>query len=252
MSVKVVFFGSIGIARRILENIILKKDVELLGVCCEQTINDWRGEESVFHFVNKNRIPILSLENISGLSADLGISVRFHKIIPENVISSFRLGIVNTHGGILPEYRGSYCNINAILNDEKEYGVTLHYIQPGVDDGDIVDIRKIAVNDDSTGFELYRESERLCFELVEENIDALLAGINQKIPQQLYIHNGHRCNLYKRDHTIRAKDLTDINIYDPLWLRTVRAFDSPYHEPAYIRLGDKKIYVRFRFGSEGS
>lgn len=248
MSMKVVFFGSIGIAKRTLEEIVLTRDVILVGVCCEKEINGWRDEESVYEYAAKHDIPILELSKVPELNADIGISVRFNKIIRENVIKSFRFGIVNTHRGILPEYRGSYCNINAILNGESEYGVTLHYIEPGVDDGDIVDIKKVAVTDDCTGLDLYKESERLCYEVLADNIDTLLAGTNMRIPQEEYIKAGHNCNSYRRDETIKAKDLTNISIDNPLWLRTVKAFDSPYHEPAFIRLGDKKAYVRYRYG----
>lgn len=242
------FFGSIGIARRILEEIVLSKDVELLGVCCEKNINQWRNEQSVYDLAMERGIPILKISTIPELHPDLGISIRFNKIICRDVINSFRLGIVNTHGGILPEYRGSYCNINAILNGEKEYGVTFHYIQPGVDNGDIVDIKKIKITDECTGLDLYKESERLCYEVVKDNIDALLAGTNRRVSQQEYINAGHVCNSYKRNETVQAKDLTGVGMNNPLWMRVVRAFDSPYHEPAFIRVGDKKVYVRCRYG----
>lgn len=250
MAVKVVFFGSIGIAKKILEEIILEKDVNLLGVCCEKTISEWRNEESVYEFASRKNIPVLEFKDVMSMSPDLGISVRFNKIIREDVINSFRLGIVNTHGGILPEYRGSYCNINAILNGDSEYGVTLHYIQAGVDDGDIIDIKKTTVSENDTGLDLYHKSEQLCYEVIKNNIDELLAGTNNRISQQEYINNGHDCNTYKRDRTIEKKDLTNIAMENPIWLRTVRAFDSSFHEPAYIRLGDKKIFIRYRYGSE--
>lgn len=72
------------------------------------------------------------------------------------MIDSFSLGIVNTHGGILPEYRGSYCNINAIINDEQEYGVTLQYIDKGVDSEDIVAIKDVGIRESDTGLTCIR------------------------------------------------------------------------------------------------
>lgn len=248
MDIKVVFFGSIGIARIILEELILPKKVEVVGVCCEKIINGWRSEESVYEFAKRTGIPVVALSSVPDLHADLGISVRFNKIIQDAAISSFRFGIVNTHGGILPEYRGSYCNINAIINNESEYGVTLHYLQSGVDDGDIVDIKKVEITEDSSGFDLYRESERLCYEVVRDNIDALLTGTNKRVSQNDYIKDGHVCNSYTRDETVKAKNLTGIQMDNPLWIRTVRAFDSPHHEPAYLEVGGKKVYVRYRYG----
>lgn len=126
----------------------------------------------------------------------MGISVRYNKIIKQRVIDSFSLGIVNTHGGILPEYRGSYCNIIAIINGEQEYGVTLHYIDKGIDSGDIVAIKKVSIQESDTGFDLYQISEKFCYELIEENIDDLLNGKNNRITQSEYISNGHCCNEY--------------------------------------------------------
>ena len=45
MAIRVVFFGSIGIAKKILQDIVIPKGVEVLGVCCEKVINNWRKEE---------------------------------------------------------------------------------------------------------------------------------------------------------------------------------------------------------------
>ena len=87
---------------------------------------------------------------------------------------------------------------------------------------------------------------------MKDNIDALMAGTNERTSQQEYINAGHSCNSYKRDETLRMKDLTEVSVEDPIWLRVVRAFDSPHHEPAYIRVGDKKTYVRYRFGENSN
>ena len=127
------------------------------------------------------------------------------------MIDSFPQGIVNTHGGILPEYKGSYCNNNAIINGEEEYGVTLHYIDKGVDSGDIVAIKKVSINETDTGFDLYQISEKFCYELLTENIDGLLEGKNNRITQSEYIANGHCSNEYKAKATIEKSLFRKIN-----------------------------------------
>lgn len=239
---RVVFFGSIGLAKRCLEEIVMKEDVELLGVCCTQLTSTWREDESVYTFSKKNSIPILSFEEVEGLSPDIGFSVRYDKIIPQTTIDSFKQGIFNTHGGILPEYRGSYCNINALINDEEEYGVTLHYISQGVDAGDVVAIKKVRVEESDTGFSLYKKSEQLCYEVLKENINKIIDDENERIPQDVLIARGHKCGVYYAKSTI-SKKVIDINkIKDSL--NVIRAFDSPFHEPAYTIVGDKRIYLR--------
>lgn len=242
---RVVFFGSIGLAKKCLEEIVMKEDVELLGVCCTQLTSTWREDESVYTFSKKNNIPILSFEEVGELSPDIGFSVRYDKIIPQSTIDSFKQGIFNTHGGILPEYRGSYCNINALINDEKEYGVTLHYISQGVDAGDVVAIKKARIEESDTGFSLYKKSEQLCYDVLKENIKKIVDDENERISQDYLIAMGHKCGVYYANSTI-SKKLIDINkINDSL--NVIRAFDSPFHEPAYTIVSDKKIYLRTRY-----
>jgi methionyl-tRNA formyltransferase len=243
---RVVFFGSIGLAKRCLEEIVMKEDVELLGVCCTQLTNTWREEESVHAFSLENGIPILSFEEVQSLSPDIGFSVRYDTIIPQRVVDSFKQGIFNIHGGIVPEYRGSYCDINALINNEKEYGVTLHYVSQGVDAGDVVAIKKLEIEESDTGFSLYKKSEQLCYEVLKENIKIIIDDQNDRIPQDDLIQKGHKCGVYYAKSTI-ARKLVDVESIKNS-LNVIRAFDSPFHEPAYTVINDKKIYLRTNYG----
>lgn len=245
----VVFFGSIGLAKRCLEEIVMKQDINLLGVCCSQLTSTWREDESVFTFCINNNIPILSFEEVEKLSPDIGFSVRYDKIIPQTVIESFKQGIFNTHGGILPEYRGSYCNINALINNEKEYGVTLHYISEGVDAGHIVAIKKVNIDELDTGFSLYMKSERLCYEVLQENIKFIIDDENERVPQDELIEKGHKCGVYYAKGTLAKKIINTDDIEESL--NIIRAFDSPFHEPAYTIINNTKVYLRTNYGESG-
>lgn len=242
---KVVFFGSIGLAKRCLEDIVMKQDIELLGVCCTDLSSTWREDESVYSFSKKNNIPILSFEEVERLSPDIGFSVRYDKIIPISVIESFKQGILNTHGGILPEYRGSYCNINALINNESEYGVSLHYISKGIDAGDIVSIKKVDIKESDTGFSLYQISEKLCYEILKENVKSIIDDKNEKISQDELIKAGHKCGIYYAKDTIEKKIIPTKDISNSL--NIIRAFDSPHHDPAYTIVDGRKIYLRVNY-----
>lgn len=241
---KVVLFGSIGIARECLEDILMpNKDIDIIGVCCSKNIPQWRNENSVFQYCVNNNIKIYEMSEIAALNADIGLSIRFDKIIPQEVIDSFTIGAFNTHGGILPNYRGTYSNINALLNHELEYGVTLHCIDAGIDTGDIIDIIKIRIEENDTGFDLYRKGEKLCKEILKKNITRLINNDFTKISQEELIKQGSFTNTYSIKKTIEKKEikvnqLADESIYD-----VIRAFDSPFHEPAFYMLAGKKIYL---------
>lgn len=245
---RVILFGSIGIAKKCLEEIILKKDIDFLGACCVPLDNSWRKEESVYEFCMENNFPILSLEEVKHLKADIGFSIRFNKIITDEIINSFTVGIFNTHGGILPEYRGVYSNVNAILNNENEYGVTLHYIDRGIDEGDIVSIKKTKILETDTGFSLYKKGEQLCYEILLEQIDSILDGTNTRITQKIMIEEkGKTSKTFTYNNTLNKKYIDQINLNkneDNNNMRIIRAFDSPFHEPAYTCIDGTRIYLR--------
>ncbi|MEQ9108009.1 MAG: formyltransferase family protein [Limnobacter sp.] len=72
-------------------------------------------------------------------SLDVGISVNYPGIIPDDTIEYFRLGILNAHGGDLPRYRGNACQAWAILQGESHVGLCIHYMVGGeLDSGDII------------------------------------------------------------------------------------------------------------------
>ncbi len=76
---------------------------------------------------------------LQSLSADIGVSMNYPGIIPQEVIDIFPLGILNAHGGDLPRYRGNACQAWAILNGEDRVGLCIHKMVGGeLDSGDII------------------------------------------------------------------------------------------------------------------
>ena len=72
----------------------------------------------------------------------------YSMILPPPVIAVPPRGAVNVHGGPLPEYRGGHVAQWAIINGEREFGVTLHYMDEGIDTGPVIEIRRFPLNDD--------------------------------------------------------------------------------------------------------
>jgi methionyl-tRNA formyltransferase len=76
---------------------------------------------------------------------DILLSVGFRYLIPKNIFSLFRYSI-NIHPSLLPKYKGAYSGFAVIENGEKETGITAHFIDEGVDTGDIINQIKIPIN----------------------------------------------------------------------------------------------------------
>ncbi len=80
-----------------------------------------------------------ALEDFRKFAPDLIISIRFGQILKSSLINIPRLGVLNLHSGILPNYRGIMASFWAILNGEKKLGTTLHYINDStIDTGEII------------------------------------------------------------------------------------------------------------------
>ena len=157
MKKKIVFFGSINVAKKCLEFLIKNLNNYSFYVVTEKIFNK---KNQVYYFCQKNKIKIKSLEKITETreNYEYGFSIRFNKILKKKLIKKFKKGIINMHGGPLPQYRGSANHIHAIINNEKKFGVTLHYINEKIDCGDILSIKKFPITKDDTGYSLLNKT----------------------------------------------------------------------------------------------
>ena len=90
------------------------------------------------------------IKKILSLKLDIGVSMNYVNVISKEVISSFRLGILNAHGGDLPRYRGNACQAWAILNGENKMGLCIHKMVGGeIDSGDIIEREYYDLNIDT-------------------------------------------------------------------------------------------------------
>ncbi len=97
--------------------------------------------------------PLASAKTAEGLRAlaaaraDLFVSIRFGRILGEEAIRLPRLGVLNLHSGLLPDYRGVLATFRALSNGDREIGCTLHRIdRPSIDTGPVVEVARVAVD----------------------------------------------------------------------------------------------------------
>ncbi|XOV78951.1 MAG: formyl transferase [Aestuariibacter sp.] len=86
------------------------------------------------------------IAQLSQMQPDLIISIRFGKILKSPVLAVPKIGVLNLHSGLLPDYRGVMASFWALLNGEQELGTTLHWIEDAsIDTGAIVATSKLKV-----------------------------------------------------------------------------------------------------------
>ena len=189
---KIVLFGCQQIAVDFIE-FLSSQDVELsLVITYELPLDKTYGYSSVsetcaklgIDYEKPSRVTDRIFQKIVEIKPDMIFSVYYRKILPTKILNIPQLGCINIHPSILPYYRGPVPTAWAILNGEKEFGITIHQMDKEIDTGVIFVQKKYKINDDETGFELYNRGMKLGAKLLEENFYNLLNGSIQPKPQK--------------------------------------------------------------------
>ena len=114
-------------------------------------------------FAEKNNIPVFQydkirvegVEDVKNLKPDLMITCAFGQILSQEILDVPKYGVINIHASLLPRYRGASPIHYAILNGEKQTGITIMKTDVGIDTGDMILQRTIDIGNDETCGELF-------------------------------------------------------------------------------------------------
>ena len=95
------------------------------------------------------------VEKLKNINPDVICVVAYGKIIPKEIFDIPRLGCINVHGSLLPKYRGAAPIQWAVLNGDKETGVTTMFMDEGMDTGDMIEKEVVKIGDNETTGELW-------------------------------------------------------------------------------------------------
>ncbi|MCE2743551.1 MAG: methionyl-tRNA formyltransferase, partial [Fluviicola sp.] len=122
------------------------------------------------------------INELQALNADLFVVVAF-RMLPEIVWAMPPKGTINLHGSILPNYRGAAPINWAVINGEKETGVTTFFIEKEIDTGKIIERESIAIGENETAGELHDRLMELGAELTFKTVSKIIEGNVIGIPQ---------------------------------------------------------------------
>ena len=124
-----------------------------------------------------------ALAQMQGLDPELIVVAAYGRILPEDILNAPPYGCINVHSSLLPKYRGAAPINWAILNGEKETGVTIMHMAPELDAGDIILQRSTPIGPDETAPELFDRLAQMGGALLVEAVAQLQAGTAPQIPQ---------------------------------------------------------------------
>lgn len=113
------------------------------------------------------------VDTLKDINPDVICVVAYGKIIPKEILEISKYGCVNVHPSLLPQYRGSAPIQWAILNGDKETGVTTMYLDEGMDSGDIILQTKTLIDKDETSGELWDRLSKIGAELLVETLEKI-------------------------------------------------------------------------------
>lgn len=117
------------------------------------------------------------------LKAELVVVASYGLLLPKYVLDAPRCGCVNVHASLLPAWRGAAPINRAVLNGDRETGITLMQMDEGLDTGDIIAFEKTEIREEENAGELAERLSVLGKELLLANLDAIFSGKINRTPQ---------------------------------------------------------------------
>ena len=175
-----IFFGDGDWATNSLKR-LLADGHELLAIVLRQnpttnTLQELGAEMGVEVRIPENVNAPETVEWVRSLGPDLNISFSYDQILRREILGSARLGFINCHAGMLPHYRGRNVLNWALINGETEIGLTVHWVDEGIDTGDVIVQRPLSVEWTDTYADLLRKTEESFPDVLVEALRVVSRG----------------------------------------------------------------------------
>lgn len=184
--------------------------------------------------IDNSLVYVDSLDELVKYKVDVCFLVEYPKIIPEKYLNKLRF--INSHGGLLPEYRGFHGNVWAMINGERFLGYTIHRVNKFFDAGPIIYQKKVSTNNSKTYYEL----KTLFMNHWKKNIKTII---------KKYVDSGYRDRPQneKKALYVGKRNIDDCRI-DWSWdsrtiFNFIRTLSPPFTEGAFTTFKGQKIYI---------
>ena len=193
-SLRIVFMGTPEFAVASLDALV-KAKCNIVGVITAPDKPAGRGmkmtESAVKKYAVRHHLKVLQpeklknlqfLEELRSLNADLQIVVAF-RMLPESVWNMPPLGTINLHGSLLPQYRGAAPINWAVINGEKETGVTTFKLKHEIETGDILMQESFPIDENETAGDVHDKMKEIGARVLVETVKGIADGTLEERPQ---------------------------------------------------------------------
>ena len=238
---KVIFMGTPVFCVPILEELI--KETNVVAVVTQPDKEVGRKHEISFSPIKKvaikNNIKVLQpvkikeeYEDVTSLNPDIIITCAYGQIVPLAILNCPKYGCINVHASLLPKLRGGAPIHKAIINGYDKTGITIMYMDKGMDTGDMIEKAEVKIEDNDTAESLHDKLSAISVPLLMKTLPSIINGTNKREKQNdadaTYAYNVSR----EEEHVSFDKSSKDV-------YNQVRGLNS--WPGAYAVLDDKNI-----------
>ena len=189
---KIVFMGTPDFSVPVLEGLI--DNYNVVGVVTQPDKKIGRKQEISFSPIKKialeNNIKVLQpikireeYQDVLNLEPDMIVTCAYGQIIPKEILDYPKYGCINIHASLLPKLRGGAPIHKAIIDGYNKTGITIMYMDIGMDDGDIISQEEIIINDSDNLESLHDKLSVMGRDLLLKTLPSIIEGTNERISQ---------------------------------------------------------------------
>ena len=225
-----------------------RKNIKLCVVVSNENANTvWWGTNGIWRYASENKVPFISSQerNLAKIAKYIKVydvkclkSNGYGWILPSGILELVSGCAFNLHLAPLPAYKGNYTFNHAILNGEKQYGVTLHYMTERVDEGKYVFMPLFDVREDETAYSLYKKSLQL-------GVECFLRLLNKMEDDETIegLPMAGEGRFYSRKNMDELRKIYDINNSEEVDKKSRAFYFPPFKSAFYEDKCGKKYYI---------
>jgi methionyl-tRNA formyltransferase len=196
LKTRIVFMGTGEIGVPTLQTLLQSDDHQLVGVVTQPDKRTGRSQKltapPIKAAIGGSAVPVLQPDRIKSSdaiaairewNADVIVVMAYGQILPRGLLELPRIACLNLHASLLPRHRGAAPIQAAIVAGDPETGITVMYMDEGLDTGDILLQRPLEISPNETGESLHRRLGELAPDCANEALGRLRAGTAERRPQ---------------------------------------------------------------------
>ena len=218
MKLNIGYFADGPWSHETFKKLINDKEVHISFICArhestDQTLRDFSVKNNIDYFAHENVNSDEFISIIKKYNCDLFVSMSFNQIFKSKIINLTKYKIINCHAGKLPFYRGRNVLNWVLINDEKEFGITVHYVDKGIDTGNIILQKSFQITDQDNYKTLLNKAYIECANILYDAILMFKKGDVKSYKQDEINSEGFYCKGRKKGDEILNWNQTSREIF---------------------------------------